>query len=109
MTRRSSAAGTLRVVAAALGMLGAAAFAQAPEPASVALGGDVFARACATCHVAGSETRAPPLDARRSLEPSAVVTSLATGKMATQEINPTLRAIYTRDPDGFFIEIIERN
>jgi catechol 2,3-dioxygenase-like lactoylglutathione lyase family enzyme len=25
------------------------------------------------------------------------------------EINPTLRAIYTRDPDGFFIEIIERN
>ena len=24
------------------------------------------------------------------------------------QINPTTRAVYTRDPDGFFLEILER-
>jgi polyvinyl alcohol dehydrogenase (cytochrome) len=78
MTVRAAAISLLALLA------GRYASAQPPDATSAAVGEQVFTRACAACHVGGSDARAPSLEAMRGLDPAAVVASLESGKMAVQ-------------------------
>jgi len=54
-------------------------------PARAQDGAEVFARACAECHVdPAPDTRAPDLDALGSFAPEAILTALTTGRMFRQ-------------------------
>ncbi len=55
-----------------------ALFAQTPA------GAQVFKRACASCHAAAPDSRAPGLDVLRTRTPQAIVESLVTGAMRVQ-------------------------
>jgi polyvinyl alcohol dehydrogenase (cytochrome) len=48
------------------------------------VGTELFTRECATCHQAGTNDRAPSLQALRELAPEAILTALTTGRMAAQ-------------------------
>jgi polyvinyl alcohol dehydrogenase (cytochrome) len=59
------------------------------------VGSELFARACATCHQAGNNDRAPSLPALRELAPEAILTALTTGRMAVQaqQLSPADRVV----------------
>ena len=69
-------------------LCGPSLFAQAPSDSVASVGAQLFQRECAACHQAvahrADDSKAPSLEALRSLSSDAVLTVLTTGKMAIQ-------------------------
>ncbi|HEY6346078.1 MAG TPA: PQQ-binding-like beta-propeller repeat protein [Bryobacteraceae bacterium] len=76
------------LVGASVGLAGLCSFAPLAQTqqnsGATNVGGELFARECATCHQTGNNDRAPSLPALRELAPEAILTALTTGRMAVQ-------------------------
>jgi polyvinyl alcohol dehydrogenase (cytochrome) len=75
---------------------------------ATSVGSELFARACATCHQAGNNERAPSLQALRELTPEAILTALTTGRMAVQaqQLSPADRVVVAEFAAGRAVSAI---